>query len=230
MKNQILFMSLLFAFTAQAEEVFVPKKFVWTYTVTAKDNTNFDDITKFNAQMRILIEEVKRNDNPSVYQSFLSFVQEVQEAIAAGLNLYGVAQTSVSDNIAESVATVVEEIIEQVIEQESDNVVEADTQHCKNIENVEDDASVNCEAQADEIITENTAVTQNVPMISIAISCVIADLSQTEAWDTATERLQALADAINANTLSAIEIVSEIDAVYNILQEVQNSEISLFAA
>ena len=222
MKNTLILSSLFFAFAAQAEETFVPKKFTWTYSVQAKDATDCNDIAEFHNQMRSMIDDIHVNRcvSANMYEKLLSFIKEVQEAIVAGFNLFSASHTAVTE--VEELANVLVESVAETVEQAADQVLTRD---------VTLDESEIVEQATEEVDQAQDAVVANIkPVVLISISCSVLEPSELELWNNATVMLQDLSDKINAQVLSPLEIIDAINQVALILQQLQSADMFFTAA
>ncbi|OGB85934.1 hypothetical protein A3J41_01855 [candidate division TM6 bacterium RIFCSPHIGHO2_12_FULL_38_8] len=129
MKNNFLFcVTFMTASMALASE-FVPQRFEWTYSVQPKDVQSFEHFVKFNDQMSEMVQEINRGPHAGIYQQFVVFMKELQEAIAAGFNLVGSAMTTQAP-ITEVVAEVAQAVVDDVVSQDeiASDVVKSETE------------------------------------------------------------------------------------------------------
>ncbi len=229
MKNIFVLSSLFFAFAAQAEEAFVPKKFTWTYSVQAQDTTNCDDILNFHTQMRSMIDDINVNRcaSANMYEKLLSFIKEVQEAIIAGFNLFSASHTAVIE--VEELANVLAESVTETVEQAADEALTRNVTLDESEEVVEQ-AEENVAEISEVVATEDVVVSEFNPAVLISISCTVLEPSELELWNNATAMLQDLSDKINAQLLSPLEIIDAINEVALILRQLQSADMFFTAA
>jgi len=111
MTNKTLFFSALsfFALTqAQQPATFATQTFTLQYAVQPK---NAADVTDFNSTLEEIVSATKRNANTNLYQSFATFFQNAQAAVAAGLNLLGTVAIN-----QQTTSQIIEELIEAATE------------------------------------------------------------------------------------------------------------------
>ncbi len=230
MKNMLVLSSLFFAFAAQAEETFVPKRFTWTYSLQAQDASNCDDILKFHGAMRSMIDEINVNRSASVnmYEKLLVFIKEAQEAILAGFNLFSSSHTTVAE--IEDVEAAIVETVTEVLEQAADaQAVERTVSLDEPVMQEENDAEVIDATQNSDVAEIEVVQTVN-PVVYISISCTVLNASEVESWNNATAMLQDLSDKINAQVLSPLEVIDAINEVAVILQQLQSADMFFTAA
>jgi type I site-specific restriction endonuclease len=222
MKN-ILLCSMLISSVVCAEE-FQAKKYTWQYVVQAKDTRNFETLAEFNGKLRGLIAEMNDNSVRSagsdIYQKFLVFVKEMQEAIVAGLNLFGSVAIS-----QEPLVALVEEVVEQVAEQAAEEQVAEEVN--KSVADEQAEVAAVSEEVA-EVSEVEVAPAVN-PAIVITFTCKISDASQEEAWNASIATLQTLADKINSNETTSEEVVAALTELYNTLSQLEGSGLNLTA-
>ncbi len=222
MKN-LLLSSLLVTSVVFGQD-FQAQKYTWQYAVQAKDATNLEALSEFNVKLRNLIGEMNENSARSegvdVYQKFLIFIKEVQEAIAAGANLFGSVALS-----QEPIIALVEDVIEDVVQAESEDVA---SEEIKTV--VVEEQVLNEEAEvatSEENVASVTAETN--PVIVITFSCTIVNPSQEEIWSAAIATFQTLANKINNNEITADELVASLTEVYTALSQLENAGLGLTA-
>lgn len=225
----MLLCSMLITSVVCAEE-FQAKKYTWQYVVQAKDTTNFETLSEFNGKMRSLIAEMNdesvRSAGSDIYQKFLVFVKEMQEAIVAGFNLFGSVTTS-QEPLVTFVEEAVEEVIAQVIEEQvAEEVNKGVADQQAEVATVSEEVV----ATSEEIpATVQEVVPAANPVIVITFTCKISDASQEEVWNASIATLQALADKINSNEATSEEVVAALEEIYNTLAQLEGSGLYLSA-
>lgn len=174
-KNILLCISLFIFNSAQANDIdstettFTPQVCTFTYTIKAKDAAQLDDIKQLHTRLNDLTH---RNTNPTVYQSLVVFMKELQEAIAAGFNLFITATTQ-----NEPLAQVLEEAIVDAITQ-NEIVTPAEVTNESIIKSTETTTPEAMQVTSDEIVEEQAANSDNV---------AIEQNTETEATEQTTE-------------------------------------------
>lgn len=168
MNKNILLCATLFVFSAinaedtvSTETTFTPQVCTFTYTVQAKDAAHLDDIKQLHTRIN---DVTHRGANPTVYQSLLVFIKELQEALTSGLNLF---VTATAQN--EPIAQVLEEaIVEAIVENEvttaaidTHTVVAPEESTTKSTETTTPEAM---QASSAEVVAEETVSTDSEAM------------------------------------------------------------------
>ncbi|MBP6892219.1 hypothetical protein KBB68_01420 [Candidatus Babeliales bacterium] len=217
MKN-ILLCSMLVTSVVCAEE-FQPKKYTWQYVVQAKDTNNVETLTEFNEKLRGLIKEMNedsvRSAGSDIYQKFLIFVKEMQEAIIAGFNLFGSVST-----LQEPLVEFVEEAVVQAVEEQATEEVNKSV--------VDEQAEIATVSEDVSATMQDVTPAVN-PIITITFTCKILDASQEELWNVTVGMFQALADKINSNQITSEELVTALTEIYQTLSKLEGSGLNLQA-
>ena len=228
MKKNLLFCSMFIASVVCAEE-FQAQKFTWQLVVEAKDSSNLDTLSEFNGKLRSLINEMNENSTRSasndVYQKFLIFIKDMQEAIVAGLNLFSSVATA-----QEPLVLLAEEVVGQIEEQAAQEQAaqEPAVEEPAVAESaVVEEVSKGAEAEVAQVSEETAPAVR--PAIVITFVCGITDASQEEVWNTAINLMQALADKINHNDITPDDFVTALTEIYNTLAQLPNSGLGLTA-
>ena len=220
MKNIVLSFALLTS-VVFAEE-FQAKKYTWTYVVQAKDATSYGVMSKFSEELRNLIAEINQDSvragSVKIKKKFLLFVKEMQEAVAAGVNLFGSVSTA-----QEPFAVMVAEVAEQVVQEVVQEVVQSEQNDEQVNKSVEDEQ---VEAVAQDVVQESAPV---IPAVAISFQFFIQDEEQQENGNVAIAAFEALAEKINNNSITAEELVNEFINVYQMLEKLKNSRLALSA-
>lgn len=222
MKNFLL--CSMFLTSAVCAQDFQAKQYTWQYVVQAKDAANLESLSEFNTKLREMIVEMNqdsvRSSGTEIYQKFLIFVKEIQEAIAAGANLFGSVAIA-----QEPLVVLVQEAAEQVLEQAIDAQVAEEVAANKNVAEEQVEAIVEeIEASVEsleEVIAQATPSV--IPAIVITFNCKITDESKEEIWNTAVTAFQLLADKINSNQTTPDEVIASLVEIYNALSQLENA-------
>lgn len=203
---------LLSAITIHSDEEFTPQTFTWTYSVQAKDANNMEDLRTAIHQIRSIINEAATKGSESnasnFFQKFLVFVKELQEAIAAGFNLFGAVSTS-----QQPLLQVAEDFVEQALDQA---VETQETNEVKSLDNAE--------------VVSEPAATPTLPRIIIAFTCSVQNPAELESWNTSKSLLEELATSLNNNTISSDEVVASIIDIYQSLTALKNAQMDVSAS
>lgn len=114
--------------TAQATLIHAQKSVFQSSTLSlafsAKDSEDLNDLNTATNKLITLFESMQKNQNSSenFYGKLLVFVKELQEAVIAGLNLFGTATTSTSNAVqtVQEIAQSAETLIETVSDVQSE--------------------------------------------------------------------------------------------------------------
>ncbi|MCX5923953.1 MAG: hypothetical protein NTZ68_00810 [Candidatus Dependentiae bacterium] len=252
-KNTIL-LAALFAFSslvnANVETIAkTAKVFTFEYTVQPK-SSDFTDWNNANASLLELANKVQtKSSGSSFYQSVLVFIKEMQEAIAAGLNLFGSVSTS-QDSFSEIIQDITAEAIEQNVKEsvaaalgstkstEEENVAteveatqEAVVSEVEAIEEVVateviEQATQEAAIEAQEVLAEEALVeevlaeeAQDIPSITISLSLLATDLSDEATWTTAKEMLEDFAQQATAGNMSPDVFVEKLTAIFEFVDQ-----------
>lgn len=212
-KNLLLCSMFLTSFLVCESEEFVPQRFTWTYSVQALDTSDMTDFAKFNSQLNDLIVDIHRGQSSNMYEQTLNFLKELQEAIVAGVNLFSSVVTT-----QESAAEMIVEETEKVAE-ETDAVADS----AMNQDEQTEDVIANVSEETDAVVSVN-------PALNISVMCTLLNQQDLELWNSAKSTLQALADNMNNNVCTPDEIIATLNNVYDILIQLEGSNLSLTSA
>lgn len=149
---------------AQESAEFTPKIVTWTYQITAKNAEQLSDILAMQTRTQETIHEMKRGISSDSFAKFLTFIKELQEAIFAGLNLFGVANINQQAVTQEEIALInaVEAVVQTVqAEQAQDQSATKRTAQLDETADVDSEFVALCDAQeaAQAEQTEETTTT-----------------------------------------------------------------------
>ncbi|MFA5998403.1 MAG: hypothetical protein WC747_00070 [Candidatus Babeliales bacterium] len=233
MTKNTLFLTALFAFSSivNANDLQVAqsaKIFTFQYSVQPKNN-DFTDWNNANASLIELANRVQtKSTGTTFYQSVLIFIKEMQEAIAAGLNLFGSISTS-----QESFSEIIQDITQAAIE---DNVKDSAITDLGNTKSTDEEAVtteetvsadvVTTDAVATEVVVEEVLVeeilveeVQAIPSITVSLSLLATDESEQATWTAAKEMLEAFSQQATAGDLSPEDFVGKLTAIFEFIDQ-----------
>ncbi|MBI2344829.1 hypothetical protein HYV10_02020 [Candidatus Dependentiae bacterium] len=195
-KNIITFLALSICGLTLTSDQYTTKErtaYALVYKIAPKDTQNLTDFNENAEKLVALFESVQRKqcDEGIFYNKILTFIKELQEAIVAGLNLFGMASTSTNvpvvtiNEVAQNAETVAEKL--------------------ENIENIENIPAFP--------ITQKSPRT---PYIEIILTISSNDLEKNTSLEILKAKIDALAEAFNSNSNTPEELVKMLN---DIIQE-----------
>lgn len=190
------------------ETAFIPMRFTLSFKVTSGAITSTADFDATATAMRELIEAGHRSSS-SLYPNLLTFIKDLQAAIIAGLNLFGIATTT-EEAIINGIATIAETAIENEIQSDSETLTATTI--------AEDILSAAISTELPQILTTDTNSTKSIAEnaadnITIAYSIVVDKIENIALWESVKTEMIELANALNTHTKSPAEIVDMFETI-----------------
>jgi hypothetical protein len=226
-KNIALFVMLFAASSATvSSDTFQPKNYMWTWTLQAKNGSeDLQTFSDLNDQMRVIIDGTKRGADTNVYEQFLAFLSQAQQAILSGLNLIGLVQSN---------ETTLEAMLEEVASDVVEDVIAYEEQQF-----APETAIVAAQAQvSDEPMTPqdetNAAVCKDEinpaePMVQVLVSCSAHQESDLDMYNQIKDRLNTLGASLNAGQATNEDVVETLKMVYELVKQMDDATICLLA-
>lgn len=248
MNKNITFFLLLSFFNIALSAENKTKTCSFEYVVSPKDAHDLHDFNDATQKLLKLFDDIHRNpeNNTTFYDNLLGFIQELQQAVIAGLNLFSSSSTSTNNEIAtvnevaqtsEEVVTTVEAVeAAQAAQANITEVTQATTTQASAVAATQVNTVATTQANVTEAAATNTAevaptktaqVTEEnapqAPKIKIATTISCDDSEKEASFEELKSKMTVLAEAVNDQTCTAEQLVTMLNTI---IQESKESELA----